>query len=132
MTQLAYNTSVNQITDMTLFFANHEYNTNLFLESKKATVLTEQVNIIVTNMQKLHKKLKRDIKFLLYRLVFYHNQHRFRESMLKKRDKVYLLQKNIEITRSSSKLNHIKIRFFKIVRNIKEVSFELKLLRSMQ
>ena len=52
--------------------------------------------------------------------------------MLKKRDKVYLLWKNIETTRSSSKLNHVKIRLFKIVRNIKEVSFKLKLLKDMQ
>ena len=52
--------------------------------------------------------------------------------MLKKRNKVYLLQKNIETTRSSSKLNHIKIRSFKIIRNIKKVSFELKLFKDMQ
>ena len=117
---------------MTLFFANHKYNTNLFQESKKATVLTEQVNITATDMQKLYKKLKKDIKFLLHRSVFYHNQHRSEESMLKKKDKVYLLQKNIETTRSSSKLNHIKIRSFKIIRNIREVSFELELSKRMQ
>ena len=52
--------------------------------------------------------------------------------MLKKRNKLYLLWKNIETTRSSSKLNCIKIRSFKIIRNIKEVSFELKLLKDMQ
>ena len=54
-------------------------------------ILTEQVNITVTDMQKLYKKLKKDIKFLSYRSVFYHNQHRSKESMLKKRNKVYLL-----------------------------------------
>ena len=89
--QLVYNTSVNQITDIISFFVNHEYNTNLFLELKKATVLIKQVNITVTEMQRLHKEMKRDIKFLSHQSVFYHNQHRFRESMLKKRDKVYLL-----------------------------------------
>ena len=52
--------------------------------------------------------------------------------MLKKKNKVYLLQKNIEITRSSSKLNYIKIRSFKIIRNIKKVSFKLKLFKDMQ
>ena len=52
--------------------------------------------------------------------------------MLKKRNKVYLLSKNIETTRSSDKLNHVKIRSFRIIRNIKEVSFKLKLLKSMQ
>ena len=64
--------------------------------------------------------------------MFYYNQYRFRESMLKKRNKVYLLQKNIETTRSSSKLNHVKIRSFKIIRNIKKVSFKLKLSKDMQ
>ena len=76
---------------MTLFFVNYEYNTNLFFKSKKVIVLTEQVNVIVKKMQQIYKELKKDIKFLLHRSAFYHNQHRFRESMLKKRDKVYLL-----------------------------------------
>ena len=52
--------------------------------------------------------------------------------MLKKRDKVYLLQKNIKITRSSEKLNHIKIKSFKIVRNIKNISFKLNLLKEIK
>ena len=51
--------------------------------------------------------------------------------MLKKKNKVYLLQKNIETTRSSSKLNHIKIKPFRIIRNIKEISFKLKLSENM-
>ena len=115
-----------------LFFANYEYNVNLFQESKKATVLTEQVNITVTEMQTLHKELKQDIKFLSHRSAFYHNKHRSEESMLKKRDKVYLLWKNIETTRSSNKLDHVKIESFKIIRSIKRVSFELKLSKDMQ
>ena len=76
---------------MTSFFVNHEYNANLFQESKKATVLTEQVNMTVTEMQTLHKELKQDIKFLSHRSAFYHNKYRFREPMLKKRNRVYLL-----------------------------------------
>ena len=91
MTQIVYNTSVNQTTNTTSFFVNHEYNTNLFQELKKATVLIEQVNITATEMQTLHKKLKQDIKFLSHRSVFYHNKHHAETSMLKKRDRVYLL-----------------------------------------
>ena len=80
----------------------------------------------------MYKELKKDIKFLLHRLVFYYNQHRSEESILKKRNKVYLLWKNIETTRSSSKLNYIKIESFKIIRNIKRVSFKLELSKDMQ
>ena len=82
-------------------------------------------------MHKLHKELQTDIKFLLHYSVFYHNQHCAEASTLKKRDKVYLLQKNIKITRSSNKLNHVKIRPFKIIRDIKETSFKLKLSEKM-
>ena len=52
--------------------------------------------------------------------------------MFKKRDKVYLLQKNIKITRLSNKLNHIRIRSFKIIKNIKKTNYELKLPEDMQ
>ena len=131
VTQLVYNTSINQITDMMLFFVNYEYNANLFLELKKVIILTEQVNITVTDIQRLYKELKRDIEFLLHWSAFYHNQYRSKESMLKKRNKVYLLQKNIEITRSSSKLDHVKIKSFRIIRSIKEISFKLKLLEEI-
>ena len=54
-------------------------------------MLIEQVNIIVKKMQQIYKELKKDIEFLLHRSVFYYNQHEFRESMLKKKSKVYLL-----------------------------------------
>ena len=76
---------------MTSFFINYKYNINLFQESKKATVLIEQVNITTTEIQTLHKELKQDIEFLLHRSVFYYNKHYAEASMLKKRNKVYLL-----------------------------------------
>ena len=126
-----YNISINVITEQTPFFANHRYNMNLFLEPKKVTVLAEQVKVTADNMHKLHKELKTDIEFLSHHSAFYHNQHCAGALMLKKGDKVYLLQKNIETTRSSNKLNHVKIRSFKIIRNIKETSFELELPEEM-
>ena len=75
----------------------------------------------------LYKKLRQDIKFLSYRLVFYYNKYYAEAFILKKRDKVYLLQKNIKTTRSSEKLNYIKIKPFRIIRNIKNISFKLDL-----
>ena len=57
LAQLMYNTSINTTTGQTPFFVNHRYNANLFLESKKVTVLTEQVKLTVNEMHKLHKEL---------------------------------------------------------------------------
>ena len=64
--------------------------------------------------------------------MFYYNKYCAKALILKEKNKVYLLQKNIEIIRSSSKLDHIKIKSFKIIRSIKEVSFKLKLSEEMQ
>ena len=90
--QITYNISINITTEQTLFFTNHKYNINLFLKSKEATVLTEQVRVTADKMHKLHKKLKEDIKFLSHCSAFYYyNQHHAGALMLKKRDKVYLL-----------------------------------------
>ena len=49
--QLVYKISVNQIIEITSFFINYKYNANLFFKLKKATVLTEQVNVAVKKMQ---------------------------------------------------------------------------------
>ena len=113
------------------FFINYNYNIKLFLILKEAKIWAEKTNIHTKELYKLYKELSTNIKFLLYCLVFYHNKYHAEASMLKKKDKVYLLWKNIETTRSSDKLNYIKIRSFKIIRNIKEVSFKLKLLKDM-
>ena len=42
-------------------------------------------------LYKIHQELKRDIEFLVYRSTFYYNKYCAEASMLKKRDKVYLL-----------------------------------------
>ena len=46
---------------------------NLFLKSKKATILAKQAKVTADKMHKLHKDLQRDIKFLSHHSVFYHN-----------------------------------------------------------
>ena len=131
LTQIIYNSSINVTTEQTSFFTNHDYNANLFLALKKVKVWAEKANVNTKELYKMYQELKTDIEFLAYRSAFYYNKYYAEASMLKKRNKVYLLQKNIEITRSSSKLNYVKIRFFKIIRNIRKVSFKLKLFKKM-
>ena len=95
------------------------------------TVLTEHVKVTADKMHKLHKELQKNIEFLSHHSVFYYNQHYAGALTLKKRNKVYLLQRNIKTTRPSNKLDYVKIRSFKIIRNVKETSFKLKLSESM-
>ena len=46
--------------------------------------------------------------------------------------KTFVLKKNIKITKKSNKLNHVKLRFFKILKNIKETNYKLKLSTNMK
>ena len=49
------------------------------------------MNIHIKELYKLYKELSTDIKFLLHYLVFYYNKYHAEASILKKRNKVYLL-----------------------------------------
>ena len=73
------------------FFVNYNYNIKLFLILKEVKIWAEKTNIHVEELYKLYKELSTDIKFLLYCLVFYFNKYYAETSILKKRNKVYLL-----------------------------------------
>ena len=69
---------------------------------------------------------------MIEKATYHANKHRFENSNLKKRNKVYVLRKNIATSRSSKKLDQIKIESFEIVKNIRNISYELKLLDQMK
>jgi hypothetical protein len=60
-------------------------------------------------------------------MTFYANKLRLESPRLRKGDMVYLLRRNIKITRLSDKLDSKKIGPFKIKRNIRDISFKLQL-----
>jgi hypothetical protein len=61
-------------------------------------------------------------------MTLYANKSRLGKSRLRERNLIYLLRRNIKITRLSDKLDLKKIGSFKIKRNIRDISFEFKLL----
>ena len=91
LTQINYNSNINVITKQTLFFVNYNYNINLFLTLKEVEIEVEKANVHAKELYKLHKKLRTDVKFLLYYSAFYHNKYDTEAFMLKERNKVYLL-----------------------------------------
>jgi hypothetical protein len=58
-------------------------------------------------------------------MTLYANKLKFESSRLRERNMIYLLRRNIKITRLNNKLNSKKIGLFKIKRNIRDISFEL-------
>jgi hypothetical protein len=61
-------------------------------------------------------------------MTLYVNKSRLEKSHFREGDLIYLLRRNIKIIRPSDKLDSKKIDLFKIKRNIRDISFELKLL----
>ncbi len=53
-------------------------------------------------------------------------------SQLKKKNKIYLLTKNLKIRKKSKKLNHVKIESFFIKEVKKLVNYELDLLKNVK
>ena len=75
----------------------------------------------------LHEQLAQELRFLSAKSALYYDKRRNKNITLKEGDKVYLLRKNVKIIKPNSKLNHVKIGPFKILRSIKGVSFKFGL-----
>jgi hypothetical protein len=60
-------------------------------------------------------------------MTLYANKSRLKGPYLQKKHLVYLLRRNIKIIRPNDKLDLKKIGPFKVKRNIRDISFELKL-----
>ena len=60
-------------------------------------------------------------------MTLYANKSKLGRPRLREENLVYLLRRNIKITRLNDKLDSKKIGPFKVKRNIRNISFELKL-----
>ena len=94
-------------------------------------MIAQQARVQVNRLKDLHKMLQRDIKFASERSAVYHNKKRDRGLTLKKRDKVYLLHRNIKTKWPSNKLNHMKLEPFQIAKTKRSINYELKLSLTM-
>ena len=75
----------------------------------------------------LYQNLYKLAKLVQERIKKYYNQKVSKGPDLKREDKVYLLTKNFKSKRLSKKLNYIKIRLFKIINKVTEISYRLDL-----
>jgi len=72
------------------------------------------------------------VKLIQEYIKKYYNCKKFKGLDLKKEDKVWLLYKNFKSWRLSKKLNHIKLRLFKIATKILKVIYRLDLLNKIK
>jgi hypothetical protein len=72
-----------------------------------------------------------DLVFFTKRIVSYYDEYRSMEPTFKKRDKIYLIQRNIQTKQLSTKLDHKKLGLFKIKKIIGLVNYKLVLPKTM-
>jgi hypothetical protein len=113
------------MTGISPFFANYGYNPSISLKARGMMKVAEKAKVTVERLRDLHQELTRDIEWMSLRSLLYYNSKKFGGSRLRERDQVYLLRQNIKTARPSDKLDHKKFDPFKIIRNIRGVSFEL-------
>jgi len=65
-------------------------------------------------------------------MILYANKKRDKEFTLKRKNKVYLLRRNIKTKKSSNKLNHMKLELFEILEEKKLINYKLNLSTSMK
>ncbi len=80
----------------------------------------------------LHKELQKNIQFLSKHMILYANKKKDRRFTFKKKDKVYLLRRNIKMKKSNNKLNYTKLKSFEILEEKKSINYELNLSASMK
>src|SRR5450755_5192120 len=124
--QLAYNSTSTSTTGISPFFANYGYNPSTSLKARGMVKVAEKAKITVKKLKDLHQELTRDIEWMSLRFSLYYNSKRLEGPRLREGDQVYLLRRNIKTVRPSDKLDHKKFNPFKIIRNIKDISFELQ------
>ncbi len=130
--QLTFNSITTEVISVSSFFANYEFESETLKKSREFVQIAQKATIQIEQIHLLHKELQKNIQFLSKCMTLYANKKKDRESTFKKRDKAYLLRRNIKTKRSSNKLNHTKLELFEILEEKRLINYELNLSASMK
>ncbi len=114
-----------------MFFITYGYHPKMYkiptieLDNLYTTIKTKHLKF-------LYNKFKNEFSFVKNRIIKYYNIKKIKKPSFKKKDKMYLLYKNIIIKRSNNKLNFKKFKLFIIIRKILELNYKLSLFKTMQ
>ena len=121
---------------MTIRFTSFFVNYRRELKIEKMLLLIQHWNhqeqIFTQKLKKLHLKLKNNMDFINKYMIYYYNNKHKDMLLFKKREKIFLLRQNIKIKQLNNKLNHKKLRLFRIDKKIGKLSYRLKLLNKMR
>ena len=90
---LAYNISEHSTTKRTPFFINKEFKADISIKIRKCKKLVPYIVITVNKIYKLQEELRQNLTFFNKKIKKFTNRKRVRGLTLKKKNKVYLLQR---------------------------------------
>ncbi|KAF4556639.1 Transposon Tf2-5 polyprotein-like protein 2 [Elsinoe fawcettii] len=114
------------------FYANYGIHPDLHHDTLGTKPISEDANILVTDIKKLHDQLHQDMIFISERMAKFANRKRIAGPILREGEKVYLLSKNIKTKRPSKKLDHTKLGPFRILEKKNENIYKLDLPKHMR
>jgi len=83
--------------------------------------------VTVNKIRDLHKELAEKLQFVAEKNTYYYNQRHNQKPILKKKNKVYLVRKNINTKRPSDKFDYKKLKLFKIKQIKRLLNYKLAL-----
>jgi hypothetical protein len=124
LAQFAYNMFIAEKTKISPAYAIYEYNPEAYRSAITSGINNQAASLQVKDLKAFHKELAAD-------LVLYYDIYYSIEPILKKKDKIYLIQRNIQTKQPSTKLDHKKLGLFKIKKIVGPVNYKLVLPKTM-
>jgi hypothetical protein len=114
-------------TKILLVYVIYKYNPKVYYSIITSEVNNQIISLQVLDLKLFYKELAIDLVFFTKRIVLYYNKYYNIELIFKEKDKVYLIQQNIQTKQLNTKLDHKKLGLFKIKRIIGPVNYKLVL-----
>ena len=127
LAQFAYNNHQHSTTRISPFYANYGKHPNWDPNNNITTSTSEAATIKTNKMVKLHEELSRKVDQGGKDTAKQVNKKKLKGPNFERGSKVYLLTKNLKSKRPSSKLDHVRIRPFKVEKQTSKVNYWLKL-----
>ncbi len=94
--------------------------------------MVPQAAVKADRMHALYTVLKEELEFVRQRIKQHYDKYKLEGPRLERRDKVYLISRNLRTNRLSKKLDFKKIRPFKVDERISTSNYRLSLLGTMK
>ncbi len=131
MIQFIYNIFIYVSIKQILFIIIYKY----YLEIYKILTIGPNnlyITIKIEYLKFLYDKLKNELLFVKDQITKYYNIKKIKGPSFEKRDKIYLLYKNIIIKQSNDKLDFKKFGSFIIIYKILKFNYKLSLPKTIQ